>query len=451
MHQRLFEFICTWRSGVGFRYDVGPNLRLATPMRFDARTAKQLKAGDHILLDDFPGLRLQATASRKSWIYRYKSDDGRMKQVKLGEWPDMSQSSAIAAWEALRSARANGDDPAARRRKPKEASSDSRGGVYSVKALCGDYVTGYVERTRTPKGVRTIQNIFARMLAPIEELPADKVTRKQAFDLLNRYVSTPTLAKTLRSALGAAWDYAIDGGKLPETTPNWWRLVMRGKLQTTGRTLQGERVTTKRILTDAELATLIPWLENISDRLRDVVTLYLWTGTRGAEIVAMQGSEVTEEPDGLWWTIPKAKTKNAKVLAATDHRVPLVGRAEQIVRQRMSLFGRGYLFPAGRGVAHSEQKTIQQGIYYHQPYCAVDPSCNRPRLPVTHWAPHDLRRTVRTKLASLGCPHEVAESILGHVLPGIVGIYNRHNYDKEKRHWLTQLSGSLEALAARDL
>jgi hypothetical protein len=58
-------------------------------MGFDARTAKQLQAGDHILLDHFPGLRLQATASRKSWTCRYKSDNGRTKQVELGEWPDM--------------------------------------------------------------------------------------------------------------------------------------------------------------------------------------------------------------------------------------------------------------------------------------------------------------------------------------------------------------------------
>ena len=68
----------------------------------------------------------------------------------------------------------------------------------------------------------------------------------------------------------------------------------------------------------------------------------------------------------------------------------------------------------------------------------------RPELPVSHWAPHDLRRTSRTLLAALGCPHEVAEAILGHVLPGVAGVYNRHKYDSEKREWLTRLATHLE-------
>jgi integrase len=335
---------------------------------------------------------------------------------------------------------------AAKKRRPKVVEAPQ--GALSVKQICRNYLVGYVERTRTPKGTRIIQRIFDGMLSTIEDLPAESISRGQAFDLLNLYANTPSLAKTLRGALGAAWDYAIDSGKLPETTPNWWRLVLRGKLQTTGRTVQGERVTAKRILTDAEIAMLIPWLPNISEMLRDVVTLYLWTGTRGAEIVAMKGAEITEESDGLWWTIPKAKTKNAKVLSATDHRVPLVGRAEEVVRRRMAEYGKGYFFP-GRGTTHNEQKSVQQGIYYHQPYCPGAPEHNRPRFPVTHWAPHDLRRTVRTKLAAIGCPHEVAEALLGHVLPGVAGIYNRHNYDKERRLWLTRLAENLESLLAR--
>ena len=75
------------------------------------------------------------------------------------------------------------------------------------------------------------------------------------------------------------------------------------------------------------------------------------------------------------------------------------------------------------------------------------PEYIRARLDVTNWAPHDLRRTSRTLLASMRCPQEVAEAILGHVQPGVVGVYNRHNYDQEKRHWLTLLDAKLEELA----
>ena len=55
---------------------------------------------------------------------------------------------------------------------------------------------------------------------------------------------------------------------------------------------------------------------------------------------------------------------------------------------------------------------------------------------------------VRTMLAAMGCPAEIAEAILGHQQPGIVATYNRHAYDAERRHWLTLLSAHLELVAA---
>jgi integrase len=222
---------------------------------------------------------------------------------------------------------------------------------------------------------------------------------------------------------------------------------MRGKLRTKGKSVDGKRVTTKRVLTDAEVGELLRWMPNFSRTLNDVLTLYLWTGTRGSEIVSMHASEFAEETDGFWWTIPKAKTKNANRASATDLRVPLIGRAEQIVRRRKSVAKGGFLFPSTAEAGYKDQKLIQQSVYYRQPYCKNAPNRDRVRLPVTHWAPHDLRRTVRTMLAAMGCTHEVAESILGHVLPGITGVYNRHSYDKERREWLTLLSQRLEKLA----
>jgi integrase len=69
--------------------------------------------------------------------------------------------------------------------------------------------------------------------------------------------------------------------------------------------------------------------------------------------------------------------------------------------------------------------------------------------PVVGWAPHDLRRTVRTQLAALGCPSDVAEAIIGHIQPGIEGVYNRHDYAPERRAWLTRLAEVWERAAAR--
>jgi integrase len=45
---------------------------------------------------------------------------------------------------------------------------------------------------------------------------------------------------------------------------------------------------------------------------------------------------------------------------------------------------------------------------------------------------HDLRRTMRTHLSSLGIRSEVAERCLNHKLPGLLGVYNTHDYFAER-------------------
>ena len=81
-------------------------------MQFDARAAKLLTPGAHIMVDGCQGLRLEASASKRSWIYRFKSPvDGRMRQKKIGEWPAVSLAKAAVAWEALRDQRNAGTDP----------------------------------------------------------------------------------------------------------------------------------------------------------------------------------------------------------------------------------------------------------------------------------------------------------------------------------------------------
>ena len=52
------------------------------------------------------------------------------------------------------------------------------------------------------------------------------------------------------------------------------------------------------------------------------------------------------------------------------------------------------------------------------------------------WVNHDLRRTVRSGLSALRVQHEVAEAVLAHRPPGIVGTYNLHQYEDEKREAL---------------
>lgn len=427
---------------------------------FDARAAKLLEPGKHITLEENPGLRLVASKAGRSWIYRFKSPvDGRMRQVKIGEWPAVSYARAVVEWEGLRERREKGLDVAVEKRAARQefkAQAAERAAkavqeAYAVAKVCDDYWRGYIRVHRAQKGVTEIRRLFDKELGPIADVPATELTRSQAFDLIQALGERkPVIAGQLRTELGAAWDYAIDAGRLPEVTPNWWRKILKGKLRSKGKKIAGENIgTAKRVLSEDEVGKLIRWLPNLSQLLVDALTLYLWTGCRGAEIVQMEGREISEEAGLWWWTIPKHKTKNTKVEKATDLRVPLFGRAREVVRRRKDRHGDGYLFPSRNGkLPHIEQKTIQSSLFVYQPYSEIRPTDARPVLPVSHWAPHDLRRTARTMLAAMGCPDAVGESILGHVPPGVLGVYNRHSYDKERVDWLLRLSERLEVLAS---
>ena len=65
---------------------------------------------------------------------------------------------------------------------------------------------------------------------------------------------------------------------------------------------------------------------------------------------------------------------------------------------------------------------------------------------VTGWSIHDLRKTARSLMSRIGIPHEVAEAVLGHTIPGVAGIYNRHSYETEKGIALTKLAATISQI-----
>lgn len=418
-------------------------------MPFDARAAKLLQPGQHLTVDEAPGLRLVATLKHRTWTYRFKSPaDGLMRQTRLGRWPAMSYAAALAAWERARGARQEGRDLAQERRQERaQRAAKAQAGRYTVATACERFLAAY-QATVAPKTYAEAKRLLDRDAEPIAHLLAADVTRADAFGLLDAMRDRPVVAQQLRRTLGAVWDRALDASELPADTPNWWRLVLRGKLQSRGKVIAGERVgESKRVLSQAELGQLLRWLPNFSRVVQDILTLYLWTACRGAEVCAMEAAEVSQEGAQWWWTIPRRKLKMRRNPLTVDLRIPLVGRGLEVVQRRLQANPGQWVFPSIGRSGHVEQKAIGVAVYYHMPYSNTRPDIERPRLTVTHWAPHDLRRSVRTLLSAMRCPDDVAEAMLGHLPPGIQGIYNRNTFDAERLRWMRRLDRKLEDLA----
>ena len=422
-------------------------------MFFDARAAKSLQPGQHIAMDGCPGLRLSATAKRKTWTYRYRCPNtALLKQIKLGGWPEMPVAMAVAKWQELRGKRDVGENLIASKKILAIAAKTQPDDGYTLGQLIDDYATLHLDRMRQPRGAKAVKARLNKALSKYKNLPVSGISRRFVFDLMDKLSATPVLARSVKGEMGAAWNTLVNAGRIKDDLPNWWVLVKTNTLRSKGAIREGKhKGTVKRVLGNDEIGVLMRSdMALFSQQVRDFLTLQLWTCARGSEIVQMTPKQFTAEQDGLWWTVPKELTKNRHQENAHDLRVPVVGRALEIVN-RLRGNGSEWLFPSRSraGITGPQQQTyMQTKVNYYQPYGRARPDHQRVRLTVSHWSPHDLRRTGRTLLAAIGCPVEIAEEILGHKKPGVVGIYNLYRYDKERRHWLTLLAEKLESFIA---
>jgi integrase len=171
-----------------------------------------------------------------------------------------------------------------------------------------------------------------------------------------------------------------------------------------------------RILTDEEIRTLWQTLEQTPYPFGPFVQLLLLTAQRRDEVAHMRWAEI----DGDLWVIPRERYKNGKANA-----VPLGERALSILctlpRTDEYVFTTTGLTPIS---GFSKAKT------------AIDKATR-----LEGWRLHDLRRTARSLMSRAGVGNDIAERVLGHAIPGIAGVYDRHNYVQEKRAAITKLEG----------
>jgi integrase len=62
------------------------------------------------------------------------------------------------------------------------------------------------------------------------------------------------------------------------------------------------------------------------------------------------------------------------------------------------------------------------------------------------WTFHDLRRTARSLMNRAGVPADHAERCLGHVMPGVSGVYDPYEYLEAKRDAFNKLAASIKGI-----
>ena len=69
---------------------------------------------------------------------------------------------------------------------------------------------------------------------------------------------------------------------------------------------------------------------------------------------------------------------------------------------------------------------------------------------VKDWRLHDLRRSSRSLLSRAGVNSDIAERCLGHAIPGVRRVYDRHHYLPEMRQAFEALATQIDIVLKRN-
>lgn len=384
------------------------------------------------------GLRVSATGDR-SWVVLFRIG-GRLRRLTLGKLSryGLAEARELAA-DAMKKADA-GTDPALEKRIARRRGLEVR--------TVADLLRGYIERKARPS------------LAPRTADELERIAERDLIPELGHYE-----AAALRKAIVAEHLDRI-GEAAPMSARNAFKMIRvayrwaageRGILDVNplaGLGNPARDVRRDRVLTDDELRVLWRvWSERRADPKRsaqgrkedgapfyDACKVMLLTAQRVQEVARLRWSEIDDAAGE--WEIPAARVKTRTV-----HRVPLTPAALAIIDAQPRISGIDFVFTSGRAPRKSGDANAGALNGWSKAKATMDAAAAEIG-DVAPWRLQDLRRTARTLMSRAGVPFEHAERVLGHVIGGVAGVYDRHAYSNEKRAALERLAETVAAIVS---
>jgi integrase len=147
------------------------------------------------------------------------------------------------------------------------------------------------------------------------------------------------------------------------------------------------------------------------------------------------------DSDGIW-TIPAERYKSKR-----PNFVPLSQAALAVIAAQPRYDDCDYVFPSRAktpysGFSKSKAKLDKATLAAMKKQAKKGAKLE----PIPNWTLHDLRRTAKTLMARAGVRPDISERVLGHVIAGVEGTYDRHSYADEKRGALEKLAEMVERI-----
>ena len=379
------------------------------------------------------GLSFRITSNgARSWCFRFRDPrSGKTSRATLGEYPTISLAEARERADAMRRQVAAGENPVERKRREREAATHK-----TFQALSDRYLNEHARRHKRSASADE-RNLRLHVLPTWGKRRYDEIRRADMIELAEGLVTAgkPTLANRVQALVSSVFSFAMDADLIKGNPCA--RLRRRG-VERIGR----------RVLSDDEIRVFWDGIvqKPVSQRVGLALRLILLTGVRPGEAAGMALAELENinEKGRARWIVPAARSKNGRA-----HLVPLSEPARQTILSAWELIGDNddYLFPS--------PSVSDAPISAHALAVAMARFAGNVDVTVAKsWraeppSPHDLRRTLATRLAELGIAKEDRDAVLNHT-PRDVGKkhYDLYEREREKRQalelWASTLTAVLE-------
>ena len=341
------------------------------------------------------------------WHYRYRLN-GKQERVTLGRYPALSLKLARGERDKRETTVALGQSPAQQKQLAKVTAADA-----TTVADFGDrFFREIVSKDR--QDVRIPRRYFDKSIAPAIGTKAVRdVTTEDVRAIIwkKKNEGFDAAAGEIRGVLKRMFDYALTAG-LATTNPVL-ALPMRHvhKAKSRERALSSEEI---RVFLRAAFES------NIRRQFKIGLHLILLTMVRKSELLLARWAHVDFEQ--AEWHIPAEHSKTGK-----PHIVFLSTQAVALFKELQVQAGGSELVLPGRG-------SLTKPFAHNSINNALKVALRGQDVPA--FTIHDLRRTASTLLHENGWASDVVEKALNHTIAGVRGVYNRAEYEPQRREML---------------
>lgn len=379
-----------------------------------------------------------APSGAKTFFLSYTSpEDGKRKQVSIGQFPALTLKEARLKAGTLREAVNSGKDLAVEKKQAIASRMEQR-----ALGTLGNLIDLYIadletDGKRTAKEVRRIQgkDIPPALLAR----PAHLITKDDILDTLTPIAQRGALVHSdnVRAFLRAAFELGLNA----ESMTRWRGKAPKFNLQhnpvATVKKSISRKPRGKRALSRMEVHQL--WHNDLMTKpMLQALKLLLATGQRVEEILHATWGEI--DTVQKVWIIPGERRKT-RGTTTEPHIVPLTDFHLQLLGEIKSETGHiTYLFPAQGGAAPRRYDALTNAVRKYVTASLME-----------SFSPRDMRRTFKTLAGSMGISLELRNRLQGHALTDVGSVhYDRYEYLPEKRAametWIADLTEILDGV-----